>query len=126
MSTEQIRWLFRTGSWFENGLVVAGSSDSPVVPANPVDGLCAAVIRKSQSGQQITPEECVSINQALTMYTRNAAYASFEEDIKGSIMPGKLADMVLLSNDPTTIPPESIKDIKVEMTIIGGEIVWED
>jgi predicted amidohydrolase YtcJ len=125
MSTEQIRWLFRTGSWFENGLVVAGSSDSPVVPANPIDGLYAAVTRKAQSGQQITPEECISADQALAMYTCNAAYASFEEDIKGSIIPGKLADMVLLSDDPTSVSPENIKDIKVEMTVIGGEIVWE-
>lgn len=125
MPGEQIKWLFRTGSWFENGLVVAGSSDSPVVPADPLDGLYAAVTRKAQSGQQITPEECISVSQALAMYTHNAAYASFEEDIKGSFMPGKLADMVLLSNNPITGPPESTKDIKVEMTIIGGKIVWE-
>ncbi len=59
------------------------------------------------------------------MYTLNAAYASFEEDIKGSITQGKLADLVLLSDDPTRVPPEQIKDIKVEMTIIAGEVVWE-
>jgi hypothetical protein len=59
------------------------------------------------------------------MYTINGAYASFEEDIKGSITQGKLADMVLLSDDPTTTPPEQIKDVKVEVTIIGGEVVWE-
>jgi predicted amidohydrolase YtcJ len=59
------------------------------------------------------------------MYTINGAYASFEEDIKGSITRGKLADMVLLSDDPTQTPPEEIKNIKVEMTIIGGEVVWE-
>ncbi len=125
MSAESVQWLFRIGSWFKNGLVVAGSSDSPVVPVDPVYGLYAAVTRKTQSEQQITPEECISINQALAMYTRNAAYTSFEEDIKGSIMPGKLADMVLLSDDPTTVPQESIKDIKVETTIIDGKIVWE-
>jgi len=59
------------------------------------------------------------------MYTINAAYASFEEGIKGSITPGKLADIVVLSNDPIKSPPEQIKDIKVEMTMIGGEVVWE-
>jgi hypothetical protein len=59
------------------------------------------------------------------MYTINGAYASFEEDIKGSITRGKLADMVLLSDDPTQTPPEEIKNIKIEMTIIGGEVVWE-
>ena len=59
------------------------------------------------------------------MYTINASYASFEEDIKGSITPGKLADLVLLSGDPTNLPPEQIKDINVEMTIIGGKVVRE-
>ncbi|UCH43269.1 MAG: amidohydrolase family protein, partial [Dehalococcoidales bacterium] len=62
---------------------------------------------------------------ALEMYTVNAAYASFEEDIKGSISAGKMADMVLLSDDPTEVPPEQIKDIKVEMTIIEGEVAWQ-
>jgi predicted amidohydrolase YtcJ len=59
------------------------------------------------------------------MYTVGAAYASFEEDTKGSITQGKLADMVILSSDPIKSPPKRIKDIRVEMTIIGGKVVWE-
>jgi predicted amidohydrolase YtcJ len=59
------------------------------------------------------------------MNTINAAYASFEEDIKGSISPGKLADIVVLSDDPLKSPPERIKDIRVGMTIIGGKVAWE-
>ena len=59
------------------------------------------------------------------MNTINAAFASFEEGIKGSIAPGKLADMVVLSDDPIKSPPEQIKDTRVEMTIIGGKVVWE-
>jgi len=85
----------------------------------------AAVTRKAESGQELLPEEGVSASQALAMYTINAAYASFEEDIKGSITPGKLADIVVLSDDPTQVTPEQIKDIKVKMTIIDGEVVWE-
>ena len=88
-------------------------------------GIYAAVTRQAESGQQLLPEECISASQALAMYTINAAYASFEEGIKGSITPGKLADLVLLSDDPTRVPPEQIKEVKVEMTIIGGEVVWE-
>jgi hypothetical protein len=106
-------------------LIVAGSSDSPVVPDNPLVGIYAAVTRKAESGQELLPEEGVSTRQALAMYTINAAYASFEEDIKGSITPGKLADIVVLSNDPAQVLPEQIKDIKVEMTILGGKVVWE-
>jgi len=76
-------------------------------------------------GQVLLPEERITVSQALALYTTNAAYASFEENIKGSLAPGKMADIVVLSDDPTKILPENIKDIKVEMTIIGGEVVWE-
>ena len=88
-------------------------------------GIYAAVTRQAESGQCLLPQECISAREALAMYTINAAYASFEEDIKGSITPGKLADMVVLSSDPITSLPEQIKDIRVEMTIIGGEPIWE-
>ena len=88
-------------------------------------GIYGAVTRKAESGQVLLPEEAISPRQALALYTTNAAYASFEEDIKGSIAPGKLADIVVLSDDPTQVPPEQLKDIKVQMTIIGGEVVWE-
>ena len=118
-------WIYRIRSPLESGLVVAGSSDAPVVPLNPLAGIYSAVTRKTKSGQNFQPEEAVSPLQALAMYTVNAAYASFEENIKGSFTPGKLADMVILSDDPTKVPPEQIKDIKVEMTIIGGEVVRE-
>jgi len=118
-------WLYRIKSFLDNGLTVAGSSDSPVVPNNPLIGIYAAITRRAESGQQILPEECISANQALAIYTTNAAYASFEEGIKGSITQGKLADIVVLNDDPTKLPPEQVKDIKVEMTIIGGKVVWE-
>ncbi len=125
VASNQLPWLYRIRSPLESGLVVAAASDAPVVPVNPLTGIYGAVTRKAESGQVLLPEERISPEQALALYTLNAAYASFEEDIKGSIAPGKLADMVILSDDPTKIPPEQIKDIKVEMTIIGGEVVWE-
>jgi len=122
---DQLLWLYRIKSFINGGLIVAGSSDSPVVPDNPLVGIYAAVTRQAESGQQLLPQECISASQAITMYTINAAYASCEEGIKGSITQGKLADIVVLSNDPTRSPPEQIKDIKVEMTIIGGKVVYE-
>jgi len=122
---DRLQWLYRIKSLLNSGLIVAGSSDSPIVPDNPLVGIYAAVTRRAESGQQLLPHECISASQALAMYTINAAYASFEEGIKGSITPGKLADIVVLSNDPIKSPPEQIKDIKVEMTIIGGNVVWE-
>jgi len=122
---ERLRWLYRFKSLINSGSTVAAGSDSPIVPDNPLVGIYGAVTRQAESGQQLLPEECISASQALAMHTINAAYASFEENTKGSITQGKLADMVLLSDDPTRVPPEQIKDIKVEKTIIGGEVVWE-
>jgi predicted amidohydrolase YtcJ len=118
-------WLYRIKSPLENGVVVAAASDAPVVPVNPLAGIYGAVTRRAASGQVLLPEEAVTPGQALRLYTVNAAYASFEEGIKGSITPGRLADMVVLSGDPTRVPPEQIMDIRVEMTIIGGAVVWE-
>ena len=106
-------------------IVAAGSSDCPVVPDNPLVGIYAAVTRRAESGQLVLPHEAISVPQALAMYTVNAARASFEEGIKGSIAPGKLADIVVLSADPIKSPPEEIKDIRVEMTIIDGKVTWE-
>ena len=125
LSANQLQWLYRIKSFLDSGLIVAGSSDCPVVPDNPLVGIYAAVTRQAESGPQLLPQECISASQALTMYTISAAYASFEEGTKGSITQGKLADMVILSSDLIKSPPERIKDIRVEMTIIGGKVVWE-
>ena len=122
---EQLPWLYRFKSLINSSSVVAAGSDSPIVPDSPLVGIYGAVTRQTETGHQLSPEECISASQALAMCTINAAYASFEEDIKGSITPGKLADMVILSDDPTRVHPEQIKDIRVEMTIIGGEVIWE-
>jgi len=125
LPASQLGWLYRIKSFLDGGLIVAGSSDSPVVPDNPLVGIYAAVTRRAESGQELLPQECISAEEALAMYTVNAAYTSFEEGIKGSIAQGKLADMVVLSDDPLKSPPEQIKDIQVEMTIIDGKVAWE-
>lgn len=121
----QLPWLYRTGSFVRSGLRPAASSDCPVVPCNPLVGMYAAVTRKAESGQSLSPEEAVSGEQALRMYTLAGAYASFEERLKGSIEVGKAADLVVLSADPTKVSPEELKEIQVEKTIIGGKLVWE-
>ncbi|MGD9143253.1 MAG: amidohydrolase family protein, partial [Dehalococcoidia bacterium] len=125
VSPGQLPWLYRIKTPMDSGLIVAAASDAPVNPVNPLTGIYGAVTRKAGSRQELLPEEVVSPHRALEMYTRNAAYAAFEEDIKGSITPGKLADMVVLSDNPAKVSPEKIKDIRVDMTILGGEVVWE-
>jgi predicted amidohydrolase YtcJ len=122
---EQLPWLYRIKAPLDSGLVVAAASDAPVNPVNPLAGIYGAVTRQAKSGQVLLPEETISPEEAIAMYTTSAAYASFEEDIKGSLTPGKLADMVVLSDDPTRVSPENIMDIEVEMTVLGGEVVWE-
>jgi hypothetical protein len=109
----------------ENGLTIAGASDSPIVPNSPLMGIYGAVTRKTSSGKLLGVEERLTANQVLKMYTINAAYASHEENMKGSITAGKLADFVLLSANPTLVSAEAIPDIKVLMTVIGGKIVWQ-
>ncbi len=116
--------LYRVGSFVKSGLKPAASSDSPIATINPLLSIHAAVNRRTQSGRDFFPEESVAPEFALRMHTLAPAYASFDEKSKGSISVGKLADFVLLSGDPLKAPPEQIRDIKVEATIIGGEIVW--
>lgn len=107
----------------DHGVFVALSSD--ILPIGPMVGLYAAVTRKGQSGAVYAPEEALSMQEALIGYTRNGAYITFEEDLKGTLEPGKLADMIVLSDDLLTIDPERILDVQVETTILGGKVVYE-
>jgi predicted amidohydrolase YtcJ len=117
---ETQKWLYPFKSLIDAGVRLAGSSDSPVVPNNPLIGIYAAVNRLAQNGQPVLGSEAISARQALEMYTINAAAATFEERIKGSLAPGKLADIVMVSDNPLTVPPQEIKDIQVELTVVGG------
>jgi predicted amidohydrolase YtcJ len=125
VAVEAQKWLYPFKSLLDAGLILGAGSDSPVAPNNPLLGIYAAVTRKADTGQTVLAEEAVSIQQALQMYTLNPAFATFEEKSKGSLAPGKLADMVLLDADPLTSPPEMIKDIRVVMTMVGGKVLWE-
>ncbi len=112
------RWTYAFKSLLKEGIMMIAGSDAPVEPVSPILGVYAAVAR------QRFPEERLTADEALRLYTINAAYGSFEEGIKGSIEKGKLADLVVLSRDPYKTTPKQIKDIKVEMAIVDGEIVY--
>jgi hypothetical protein len=120
-----LQHLYSIGTLMKNHVAIAGSSDCPVAPPTPLIGIYSAISRKTERGHSILPEEGISPTEALRMYTEYAARAVFEETIKGSITPGKLADLVVLSRDPTKLPVDEIKDIEVEMTILNGEVVWD-
>jgi predicted amidohydrolase YtcJ len=121
----QLKYLYPIATLMENGVTVAGSSDCPLVPPDPLIGIYAAISRMSHTGQGIAAREGIPPLDALRMYTVYAARASFEERILGSISAGKLGDLVVLSGDPTTISTEAIKDIQVEMTVLDGKVVWD-
>ena len=106
---------------------VVFGSDWFVAPPTPLEGIYAAVTRRTLDDKNPNgwmSEQKISVEQALRAYTIDAAYSSFEEKIKGSLEPGKLADFVLLDADITTLAPEKIRDVKVVMTVVGGKIVF--
>ncbi len=107
----------------DHGVVVAVSSD--ILPIGPMVGLYAAVTRKGMSGRVYGPDEAITMEEAIRAYTLLGAWLSFEEDVKGSLEPGKFADMVLLSDDLLAIDPERIMDARVEKTWLAGELVYE-
>jgi hypothetical protein len=105
------------------GLFMAFGSDN--LPIGPMVGLYAAVTRKGESGKVYGAGEAVSIKEAITMYTRNGAFLTREEKIKGTLEPGKLADMIVLPEDLLNVPPEKVLNMKVDMTIVGGKVLYE-
>ena len=123
---ERVRWSYPAKSYIENGIIEAAGSDVAVTPISPWWGIWAAVVRRDlQSGQILAPEERISVEQALTLYTRNGAYAGFEEDRKGVLDPGKLADFIVVDRDVLTVPAEELKDVKVMQTFVGGRSVYD-
>jgi hypothetical protein len=109
----------------EKGIQTPLSSDAPVIEPNPMNGIYAAVTHKTKSGKIIAPDERVSIQQALRAYTLSGAYASFEEDIKGSIEVGKLADLIVLSRNILECPPDDILNTSVDLTMVNGVVVYQ-
>jgi len=114
---------FRT--LLDNKILMAFSSDRPVVSGAPLLGIHSAVNQKTRTGQDYAPHEKITPEEALRCYTINGAYATFEEKIKGSIEAGKLADLVILGEDLTQVRPERIKDIPVMATMVGGEFCYQ-
>src|SRR5580704_13596731 len=114
-------WLYRQRSLLAAGMVLPGSSDRPVVAGAPLLGIDGMVNRRTSSGAAFNPDEAVTAEQALRAWTWGSAYASRQEHVKGSIAPGMLADLVVLSEDPTAVSPDRIAGLEVLATIVGGQ-----
>jgi len=122
---EREMWLHPLKSMKERGIIAGGNSDYAVSDGNPLLQIYAAVTRKTMTGRTVGAGEAISVIEAIRLYTWNGAYLGKEEDVKGSLESGKLADMVVLNRDILTVPPEEIKNLRVVMTVIGGEVLYE-
>ena len=109
----------------DSGAVIANGTDVPVEPVDPMPGFYAAVTRKTKDGTAFFPAERMTRAEALRAYTLNGAYAAFEEGLKGSLTPGKLADITVLSKDIMTCPEEEIRSAEVLYTIVGGKVLYK-
>jgi predicted amidohydrolase YtcJ len=122
---KRVEMMFAHRSFLDSGIGVSGSSDHPCGPYEPLLAIQSCVTRKSSAGEVLGARQRITVDEALYLYTMSSAFASFEEDLKGSITPGKVADLVVLGQDPRRVDPDEIKDIPVDMTIVGGEVRYQ-
>ena len=113
-------YLYQT--LFQSGAVVINGTDPPVEDVDPIANFYCSVTRKMGDGSVFFPDQRLTRQQALESYTINPAYAAFEENIKGTLSPGKLADITVFSKDLMTIPDDEILSTEIAYTIIGGKI----
>ena len=122
---KRLEWMFAARSFLDAGVKVAAHSDYSASPYAPLLGIHALVNRVSSGGKPIGQSQKISVLEALRLYTINAAYTSFDEDILGSLEVGKYGDLVVFGKDLLTVPPETIKDVPIDMTIVNGKVVFE-
>lgn len=125
---ERIKYTYPFRTFLDAGVKLCFGSDWDVAPLEPILGIYAAVTRRTLDGKNPegwVPEQKITVEEAIACYTINNAYASFEEDVKGSIEVGKLADFVVLTDDILTIDPTKIETVKVDMTIFDGRVVYK-
>jgi predicted amidohydrolase YtcJ len=112
-------------SLWDSGAIVTNGTDTPVEDVDPIMSFYGSVTRKSKDGKVFVPEQRVTREEGLRAYTLNNAYAAFQEKERGSLTPGKLADIVVLSKNIMTIPDDEIPTARVDLTILGGKVKYE-
>ena len=125
MGMERMKRYMPMKSFKEMGIVASGNADWPVCSANVFEGIHVCVNRTTETGQDLSKNQAISVMDAIRVYTWNGAYITFEEDLKGSIEPGKLADMIVLDTDILTCDPSEIVKTKVLTTILDGKVVYQ-
>ena len=124
LGEERVRLTYPFSTLLDAGITLVFSSDCPVSAFEPLKGMRDAVCERTGSGAQYVPAEAITVEEALRAYTVAGAYASFEEEIKGQIAPGMLADFAVLASDPRAVDPLRLAEVPVTMTIGGGETIF--
>jgi len=127
LGPKRAAWTYRWKDFIDRGIKLAGGSDCPVENYEPLEGIHAAVTRQDRNGNPPggwNPDQRLNLDEALYIYTMGSAYCTYEENDKGSISAGKLADLVVLSEDIKAVDPSKIADLKVDLTVVGGKIVY--
>lgn len=122
---DAMRWMWPHRTLIDRGVAAPGHSDAWVCSPNPFTAMWSMVNRKTDSGQSLHASQAVSATEALRAYTTLGAYAGREEHIKGTLEPGKLADVAVLDRNFFTVPTDEIRDVQVDMTIIGGVVRYQ-
>ena len=122
---ERMDWTYALGSLFEYDVPTAANGDWPVATGDPRLALRTAVTRETVTGEVVGPDQRIDVEDALRLYGPEAAYLEFAEAEKGTLTPGKLGDVVVLSADPRAVPAPELTDLDVEYTVVGGEVVYE-
>jgi predicted amidohydrolase YtcJ len=125
---ERIKGAYAWRTVLSSGARLALGSDFPVEAVNPFFGIYAAVTREDQKHWPAGgwyPEQKLTLAEAIRGFTKDAAFAAFEEDSRGTIEPGKLADFTIVEGDLYAMPPQDLFKVKVKMTVVGGQVVWK-
>jgi predicted amidohydrolase YtcJ len=121
---DKLRWMFAHRSFLDYGIKVPGASDYEPGPFEPLMAIQSMVTRRDYKGREWGPNQKITVDEALKVATFHGAHASYEETVKGSITAGKYADFVMLERDPHEGDPNTIKDIKVMRTVVGGKTTY--
>ncbi len=122
---ERMPHTYAVGSLLERGIPTAGNGDWPVSTGDPLVGIRTAATRETVTGEVVGPDQRVDVADALRLYGPEAAYLDFAEDEKGTLTPGKLGDVTVLSEDPRAVEPAAVTELDVEYTVVGGEVVYD-